>query len=98
MKPLRKLTPLRKLEPLRKLPEPSMEPIQRSSLKKKTSGPLNPCPRCGGSVLRVEYVDAPLWRCSSCTRTFGGHLVDNFTEEEVKQDHRAEKHLLRRYC
>jgi ribosomal protein L37AE/L43A len=91
MKPLRKLTPLRKLEPLRKLGGESTEPSV-------DSGPLNPCPRCGGSVLPVEYVDAPLWRCSSCTRTFGGQLVENFTEEDVKQDHRAGKHIMRRYC
>jgi len=61
-----------------------------------TKGLLNPCPRCGGSILPVEYTDKRIWRCSSCTRTFGTSPVEHFTDEDVAQDRRAGKHITAR--
>ena len=56
-------------------------------------GFLNPCPRCGGSILPVEYTDQRIWRCSSFTRTFGTQPVQTFTDEDVKQDQFASRHI-----
>jgi len=56
---------------------------------------LNPCPRCGGSILPVEYTDRRVWRCSSCNRTVGT-VLQTFSDEDVKQDKRASKHIIAR--